>query len=143
MNRIIKFRIWSKKGFWIKKDSFTFVQGKLSDGNDYFAPLVFSPETVIVQQFTGEKDVNGVEIYEGDVMASRGNYITEELDENGNYPDLKNVVVWNTKATRFGLIPVKEYHQYKDRDSDYIWTCYIRTFKEVIGNIFDNPNYLI
>ena len=75
-------------------------------------------------------------------MASRGNYITDETDENGNFPDLKNVVIWNTRGSRFALKPIQEYIDQLSHpippELDNAWICCLTTFREVIGNVFEH-----
>lgn len=99
-----------------------------------------------VMQWTGERDSLGQEIWEGDIMASRGNYITDEHNEDGSYLDLRNVVVWNRISTRFALKPVKQYLKENktpvDPKFDYPWICAITVFKEVIGNVYQTPDLL-
>jgi hypothetical protein len=99
-----------------------------------------------VMRWTGKADSLGNDIYEGDIMASRGNYITDECDNNGNFLDLYNVVVWNKKMTRFALKPIKEYLAHINNppcsELDHPWVCSITTFKEVVGNVYQNPELL-
>jgi hypothetical protein len=120
-----------------------FKDGKMIYSNEYNMFYEFFEQACLdedkAMSFTGLIDRNGRYIYEGDVMASRGNYITDELDENGNYIELYCVVVWNTYMSRFGLIPVKDYKSYKDDEIGRLWCCSITTFKEVIRTIFDEP----
>lgn len=146
--REIKFRIWSKKFKKWKGDN---LQNKsvligVACDNGIMTMNYSIQDDFVVQQFTGLKDENGKEIYEGDIMASRGNYNTDNLDKNGNNLDLYNVVVWNTKMSRFALKPIDEYladiKNPPNPKLDYPWVVAITCFKEVIGNIFENPDLL-
>ncbi len=74
-----------------------------------------SPETV--GQYTGQKDTAKGEIYEGDIIESRGEVMEVVYDEDGFY-------VFDPKMGGFGPLVVQ------------------KGFCKVIGNRFDNPELL-
>ena len=70
-------------------------------------------------QFTGVKDKNGVDIYEGDILSSIG-----------GVSDLKSVF-WH-----------EEYLKYKFNKTSGGLTKFIGSRNEVVGNIYENPELL-
>ena len=115
--RTIKFRVWD-----IKEQKMFFSHIHRCFYLDIFAGnmLFGDPNNFIIQQFTGLKDQNGKEIYEGDILyrpAVRIKYICEyDVDECA-------------------------YILTYDNGDDYI---YLTDFKEigVIGNIYENKELL-
>ena len=133
MSREIKFRVWHKptKQF-VKQDIFYLDEpssiGQLSVGldgtliqagmyDDYSA--VSDPEDYAIQQYTGLKDSNGVEIYEGDLLLSAF-CRDEENPVEVSWGDKNNG--WNVNHKNGQEGPLLKIHQ-----QSY----------EVVGNIFE------
>lgn len=126
MKRELKFRVWSKllKEFAIDTEDGYF--GQTEDfGNGEFT--IFSGEDEIIQQFTGLKDKNGKEIYEGDIVR------WPKMD------DIDAIVVWDHKNLSFSFEwPVKDKRKNSYREP--MTNDKPKYF--VIGNIFENPELL-
>ena len=122
--REIKFRAWDKEmnqmwnagDFHLSSDGFAFT---CSGGFDCDA----CPEKFILMQYTGLKDKNGKEIYEGDVV----------LCDNEFYAP----VLWNDKLAQW-CIHIG--HTFEGL-CEYC-NCHIAENCEVVGNIHDNPELL-
>lgn len=72
-----------------------------------------------VQQFTGLKDKNGKEIYEGDILYA-------------SYHEIKAEVVYDKRFCFFKLTASNSLSFYVDRSS----------ILEIMGNIFENPEMI-
>jgi uncharacterized phage protein (TIGR01671 family) len=113
MSREIKFRVWDKNENDIVRWEL------LNDGIIDLYHLFFSKdENLIIQQFTGLKDINGKEIYEGDICKHNN--------------DIAVIVFWE------GAFIFNKYYTHNNSLTNF--AC-IRTF-EIIGNIYETPELL-
>lgn len=141
MNREFKFRVWYNGEFWTT-DFLISPNGHICATSRWNIQdqchtmdinTIKDKEKGILQQFTGLKDKNGKEIYEGDILASKVNekpcnYIVKWGDNRSEYCGfVLNPVMKNPPKITYHI------HDFK------IWMA--EGF-EVIGNIFENPELL-
>lgn len=128
MNREIKFRAWNMP-FGPKGTMQEMVHGKASS---ILALAEMSPDKYIVEPFTGLKDVNGKNIYEGDVVR------VSDVDGNGGYVD---TVIWGGDDD-YPAFDLKNHAV--DYDSNALSSIVNVGFEiiEVIGNVHTTPELL-
>lgn len=108
--RTFRFRAWDKqKKEWLPNDTLIDFQGVLC--KDDCQTLGIEAE---IMQYTGLKDKNGKEIYEGDILESEAFIDTFDWMD-GCYSFKRDME----------SLPITEHYPY-----------------EVIGNIYENPNLL-
>jgi hypothetical protein len=112
--RTIKFRVWDQDGNF-------FHNYQISNGFYGLYELLdkdYGRHNFIIQQFTGLKDKNGVEIYEGDIL--------EMFDNLGK-------IVYLDAAFIFQTLDSSEYELNKNE---------VAALGKIIGNIFENIDLL-
>lgn len=135
MGREIKFRAWDGERLravgglgWVDGDLDSVLTSK------YHGPV---EEEVAVMQFTGLKDKNGVEIYEGDILTSE----LYPFQDEGRY-NYHGVVEWIDYLASFYVtkrLVDKDKRGISDGISEQIENV---AQLEVIGNIYENPELL-
>ena len=134
MNREIKFQVLHKNEIFgeekLTKDGWVSQCYELNpDKGVRWDKMVFTGKDFIRRQFTGLKDLNGKEIYDGDILDSGG--------EDGYLGEL--VFVTFNEDELAWVVSTKDY-DFRDRlrscfaDKSIVW--------EIIGNIYQNHKLL-
>lgn len=89
-----------------------------------------------IMQYTGLKDKNGKEIYEGDVVVYVEDVIVETIDGHNRYEPEGNIGTVKYNNCSY-FIDGKEFEFYAYGEQNFVWEEL-----EVIGNIYENPELL-
>ena len=117
MNRKIKFR-GKCNGTWRKGDHLTYANGEVIKQWSGSLSFEYSVEPETVGQFTGEYDMDGAEIYEGDICDVTGTNV---------------VVAWDKNYLKL------DFFHFDGKKAVFNFEKGIGKIVKVVGNIFDNP----
>ena len=125
--REIKFRAWDKSNeemLEVENLYFNDMTDKVEIRTRIYSDY-FNDEEMILMQYTGLKDKNGKEIYEGDIVAEKGHYVKSDRL-------LYQKIQWKES---YSCWLRGEYQRLTPKN--------IKTYQiEVIGNIYENPELL-
>lgn len=125
--REIKFRAWDKSNeemLEVENLYFNDMTDKVEIRTRIYSDY-FNDEEMILMQYTGLKDKNGKEIYDGDIVAEKGHYVKSDRL-------LYQKIQWKES---YSCWLRGEYQRLTPKN--------IKTYQiEVIGNIYENPELL-
>ena len=151
--REIKFRVWSNL------DKKMFIAGELElaeddNGEDYYSVSYYNPdkkywehligrENIELMQYTGLKDKNGVEIFEGDVVKCYNKHLNYDFSSDKNIPGYGFAVIKNSGwSFYYDKIKADNKWFFYYPEGDNFYPDNIDMIIEVIGNIYENPELL-
>jgi uncharacterized phage protein (TIGR01671 family) len=125
--REIKFRVWSKDRKMFVMDGMSVEDIQEDATHSVHLPMLIKQEECVWQQYTGLKDKNGKEIYEGDLINFSWQAGHKEFYECKNQE-----VFYNNECASFVF----------GKDEICMLDRVVYDTLEVVGNVFENPELL-
>ena len=132
--REIKFRAWDETNK-VMENNVNVNQGEaVKRGYQWYSPANTVRDSKLMQ-YTGLKDKNGIEIYEGDIVHHHYSFEAQSVDGPLEGED---EIVGTVKIDGYGVLTETE-------SAPYYWIDYLEESTaqlEVLGNIFQDPEIL-
>jgi len=132
--REIKFRVWDKRDKRMRDIGYLDFEGRVQILENDHPSKVRNKKDFVLMQYTGLKDKNGTEIYEGDIVKYRPYYAYEYNEEYEI-----DIVKWGETGDTDGFL----HHRHLE------WIVFDQPLAdvvdgdcEVIGNIFEDSELL-
>ena len=131
MNRELKFRIYNKLANQFQYDLTICANGKLNEIDDKYQ------SNYVIQQYTGLKDKNNKELYEGDIVKFN-------LPNSLSYSDYLNnglkKIAYDVDSNYIGYVAVR-------LNADFLGEGYVinefwKDYMKIVSNIFENKELL-
>ena len=130
--RPIKYRAWDKRRKrMVEVTSINFRDGTIQGETRHAVNRVVYLEDIVLMQYTGLKDKNGKEIYEGDLLNM---HYRNESVEKGKVVTVKMGMTYDSDGWEHG----RTYGWVAGDNS----LADVAPYAEVLGNIYENPEIL-
>jgi len=132
-NRVIKFRAWD-----VHCKRMIEWEDLIENKGYVYDFLNNITENLVPLEYTGLKDRNGKEIYEGDILKSEiimDSFFGLEVKRTG-------VVEWDDSGASFNAKDLKDEHRFWRLFNGYSDGKMMTDETEIIGNIYENSNLL-
>lgn len=121
--RDIKFRAWDNhEQVWMRRNDALFLS---ANTKGIYNLRKMDGKTIVVMQYTGLKDKNGVEIYERDIIVHAPEYMSWPITLQ---------IIWDALEARYISIDAE--------GNVYPYAHAVAKDNEVIGNIYENGDLL-
>ena len=140
--REIKFRAWNGREMLKNVGFHPHLAMDLAAEDEHYREseegryLVGAFQSWKIMQYTGLKDKNGKEIYEGDILRTINHY------EGKTLVYLYHTVVWRDRLNGWFCLNNNDKTEKESDGSCQLWVYVKNTEFEIIGNIHENPELI-
>jgi len=141
----IKFRAWIQNGEWNENQAYEMCYDLVFEEYEPINNLLAGIKHLM--QYTGLKDKNGKEIYEGDILLIQDEWTEPVVDGRGPIESTNHLAPVDFKNGRFGVFINAPADIYARKGfwafPEIEWDIGDTTREmEIIGNIYENPELL-